>query len=69
MRVLTVSPGVVESTFVPGRGADFNTKAAASTPLKRVGQPDDVAAAIEACATTLRFATGQTFVVDGGRSL
>jgi NAD(P)-dependent dehydrogenase (short-subunit alcohol dehydrogenase family) len=69
VRVLTISPGVVESAFVPGRGADFNAKAAASTPLKRVGQPEDVAAAIEACATTLRFATGQLLVVDGGRSL
>ncbi|MBC8022034.1 MAG: SDR family oxidoreductase [Burkholderiales bacterium] len=69
VRVLTVSPGVVESSFVPGRGSDFHAKAAAATPLKRVGQPDDVAAAIEACATTLRFATGQTFVVDGGRAL
>jgi 3-oxoacyl-[acyl-carrier protein] reductase len=69
VRVLTVSPGVVDSTFVPGRGADFNAKAAAATPLKRVGTPDDVAAAIQACATTLRFATGQVFVVDGGRAL
>lgn len=69
VRILTVSPGVVDSAFVPGRGADFNAKAAASTPLKRVGVPEDVAAAIEACATRLRFATGQTFVVDGGRSL
>ena len=69
VRVLTVSPGVVDSTFVPGRGAEFNQKAATSTPLKRIGRPDDVAAAIEACATTMRFATGQVFVVDGGRSL
>ena len=69
VRVLTVSPGVVESGFVPGRGADFNAKASATTPLKRIGRPDDVAAAIIACATQLRFATGQTFVVDGGRSL
>lgn len=69
IRVLTVSPGVVESGFVPGRGADFNAKAAASTPLRRIGRPEDVAAAIVACATQLRFATGQTFVVDGGRSL
>ncbi|MGZ5045849.1 MAG: SDR family NAD(P)-dependent oxidoreductase [Usitatibacter sp.] len=69
VRVLTVSPGAVDSSFVPGRGADFNAKTAASTPLKRVGLPDDVAAAIEACATTLRFATGQVIVVDGGRAL
>ena len=69
VRVLTVSPGVVESTFVPGRGADFHAKAAAATPLARVGQPEDVAAAIAACATALRFSTGQVIVVDGGRAL
>jgi NAD(P)-dependent dehydrogenase (short-subunit alcohol dehydrogenase family) len=69
VRVMTVSPGVVDSGFVPGRGADFNAKAGAATPLKRIGTPDDVAAAIEACATTLRFATGQVLVVDGGRAL
>jgi NAD(P)-dependent dehydrogenase (short-subunit alcohol dehydrogenase family) len=69
VRLLCVSPGVVASGFVPGRGADFNDKAGAATPLKRVGLPDDTAAAIEACATTLRFATGTRFVIDGGRSL
>ena len=69
VRVLAVSPGVVDSSFVPGRGADFNEKAAATIPLKRIGHVDDTASAIEACATTLRFATGSRFVVDGGRSL
>jgi len=69
VRVLAVSPGVVDSTFVPGRGADFNDKAAATIPLKRIGHVEDIASAIEACATTLRFATGSRFVIDGGRSL
>jgi len=69
VRVIAVSPGVVDSSFVPGRGADFNDKAAATIPLKRIGHVDDTAATIEACATTLRFATGSRFVVDGGRSL
>lgn len=69
VRILSVSPGAVESSFVPGRGADFNAKTAATTPLKRVGLPEDVAAAIEACATTLRFSTGNVVVIDGGRSL
>ena len=69
VRVLAVSPGVVESGFVPGRGADFNDKAAATIPLKRIGSVEDIASAIEACATTLRFATGSRFVIDGGRSL
>ncbi len=69
IRVIAVSPGVVDSAFVPGRGADFNDKAAATIPLKRIGHVEDTASAIEACATTMRFATGSRFVVDGGRSL
>jgi NAD(P)-dependent dehydrogenase (short-subunit alcohol dehydrogenase family) len=69
IRVLNVSPGAVDTTFVPGRGADFNDKVAATTPLRRIGTPDDVASAIEACATHLTFSTGVTIVVDGGRRL
>jgi 3-oxoacyl-[acyl-carrier protein] reductase len=69
IRVLAVSPGVVDTAFVPGRGADFNDKVAAATPLKRVGQPEEIAAAILACATHLTFSTGTTIVVDGGRAL
>jgi 3-oxoacyl-[acyl-carrier protein] reductase len=49
--------------------ADFNDKVAATTPLGRIGTPDDIAAAIEACATHLKFSTGVTIVVDGGRRL
>lgn len=69
IRVLGVSPGVVDTGFVPGRGADFNDKVAATTPLKRIAQPEDIAAGILACATHLGFSTGTTIVVDGGRSL
>jgi 3-oxoacyl-[acyl-carrier protein] reductase len=69
IRVLGVSPGVVETGFVPGRGAEFNAKTAATTPLKRVAQAEDVAAAILACATHLVFSTGSTIIVDGGRAL
>jgi 3-oxoacyl-[acyl-carrier protein] reductase len=69
VRVLAVAPGVVDTDFVPGRGSDFNARTAASTPLKRVATADDIAAAVLACATSLRFATGTTIVVDGGRSL
>jgi uncharacterized protein (DUF849 family) len=49
VRVLAVSPGVVDTAFVPGRGADFNGKVAASTPLKRIGDAQDIAAASTAC--------------------
>jgi len=54
---------------VPGREADFNEKLAATTPLGRIGTPDDIPEAIEACATHLKYSTGMTIVVDGGRGL
>lgn len=69
IRVMNVSPGVVDTAFVPGRDQAWNDKQAAATPLKRIGTSDDIAAAIEACATTLLFATGTTIKVDGGRHL
>ena len=69
VRVLAVAPGVVDTGFVPGRGDDFNTRTAATTPLKRIATAEDIASAILACATQLGFATGTTFVVDGGRAL
>ena len=55
IRVLAVAPGVVDTGFVPGRDADFNDKVAASTPLKRIGTAEDIAAAITACATHARL--------------
>jgi len=69
VRVVGVAPGAVDTTFVPGRGAEFNAKAAAATPLKRIASAKDVAATILACATHMTFVTGTTIRVDGGRSL
>jgi len=69
VRVLAVSPGVVDTSFVAGRDAAFNEKVGATIPLKRVGTADDVASAIVACCTSLRYATGSVFVADGGRHL
>lgn len=69
VRVLAVSPGVVDSGFVPGRDATFNDKVGPTVPLKRVGTADDVAAAVIACCTALRYATGSIIVADGGRHL
>ncbi|RXZ36316.1 SDR family oxidoreductase [Oxalobacteraceae bacterium CAVE-383] len=69
IRVINVSPGVVDTQFVPGRDQAWNAKQASTTPLKRIGTPEDIAAAVEACATTLVFSTGTTIHVDGGRRL
>jgi 3-oxoacyl-[acyl-carrier protein] reductase len=69
IRVLAVSPGVVDTEFVAGRTAETNAKIAAGTPLKRVASTDEVARAVLACATHLTFSTGSIIQVDGGRHL
>jgi 3-oxoacyl-[acyl-carrier protein] reductase len=69
VRVLAVSPGVVDTGFVPNRGADFNQKVAASTPLRRIAIAEDIAAAIAASWTHLGYSTGNVIQVDGGRAL
>lgn len=69
VRVVSVSPGAVESGFVPGRGSEFASQMARTTPLGRIGSATDVAATVEALATSMRFVTGTRIVVDGGRHL
>ncbi|HZZ33579.1 MAG TPA: SDR family oxidoreductase [Phenylobacterium sp.] len=69
IRVLTVSPGVVDTDFVPGRDRAWNEKQASATPLRRLTSPHDVAQAVLACATSLAFSTGSVIQVDGGRHL
>lgn len=68
-RVMSVSPGVVATDFVPGRDAAALEKVAPTIPLKRVATAEDVGRAISACATHLTYSTGSLIVVDGGRAL
>lgn len=69
VRLLCVSPGAVATDFVAGRDQAALEKIAASTPLKKVIQPEDVARAIMACITGLKTSTGVKIVIDGGRFL
>jgi 3-oxoacyl-[acyl-carrier protein] reductase len=69
IRVMTVSPGIVDTQFVPGRDKAWADKQAATTPLRAIASPDDVARAVLACATMLTFSTGSVIQVDGGRHL
>jgi 3-oxoacyl-[acyl-carrier protein] reductase len=67
IRVMTVSPAAVDTAFVPGRTTAMVEKVAASTPLKRVVQADEVAQAIMAAVTHLTSSTGWIIPVDGGK--
>lgn len=67
IRVMTVSPAAVDTAFVPGRTTAMVEKVAATTPLKRVVQADEVAQAVMAAVTHLTSSTGWIIPVDGGK--
>lgn len=69
IRVLGVNPGALATKFVPNAVPGYLDAIARTTPLKRVPTVQDVAATVEACATLLRFTTGITIAVDGGRTV
>ncbi len=69
IRFLCVSPAAVATDFVTGRDRGTLAKAAQSTPLKTIVEPEDIADAILGCVTHLRLSTGTNIVVDGGRHL
>jgi 3-oxoacyl-[acyl-carrier protein] reductase len=49
---------------------DYRKAAAAATPVRRVGQPEDIATtAAFLCSDEASFITGQTLYVDGGAKL
>jgi NAD(P)-dependent dehydrogenase (short-subunit alcohol dehydrogenase family) len=68
IRVNAVAPGVVWTPRVSAfLGEDGRTRNVENTPLRRVAQPADIAAAILFLASDLAgYVTGQTLVVDGG---
>lgn len=69
IRVLSVSPGLVDTDFVKSMDQGWRDEQAARTPLKRLVEPDEVAAAVIAAIDCLTFTTGAIITVDGGRTL
>jgi 3-oxoacyl-[acyl-carrier protein] reductase len=69
VRVMAISPGIVDTCFVPGLTHGFNQLVAKSIPLQRIATAQDVADAVLACATLLRYSTGSFVLTDGGRAL
>ncbi len=69
IRVVAVSPGLSDTEFVKSLDQAWRDEQANRTPLKRLASPDEVADAVLAVATHLRFTTGAIIPVDGGRPL
>ncbi|HUQ27751.1 MAG TPA: pteridine reductase [Usitatibacter sp.] len=70
VRVNGVAPGAI---MWPDAGKHFDPderdRIVATTPLERIGTPDDVAGAVKYLLLDAPFVTGQILSVDGGRSL
>jgi len=69
VRVVSVSPGVVETEFIQALDQSWLKEQERRTPLGRLAAPDEVADAVLAVATSLRYSTGCIIPVDGGRPL
>jgi 3-oxoacyl-[acyl-carrier protein] reductase len=69
IRVLSVSPGLVDTEFVKSLDRKWRDEQAARTPLGRLATPEEVGAAIVAAVRQLTFSTGSILLVDGGRLL
>ena len=70
VRVNCIAPGLVVTDFARALYEDPERRAAreAETPLRRLGQPEDIAgAALLLASPAGAFITGTTIVVDGGR--
>jgi 3-oxoacyl-[acyl-carrier protein] reductase len=68
IRVVSVCPGAVDTEFLDLSNDTYN-RIADATPLKRIATPKDIALAVEAIATLMKFTTGNCFVIDGGKML
>ncbi len=69
IRVNAVAPGAILTEALEVVAADPQIKAAieAGTPLRRLGEPDDIAAAVLYLASDASsYVTGQVLAVDGG---
>ena len=72
VNVNAVGPGIIETPLTRAYMDEFPERveaAIANTPLRRLGQPEDVADVVLFLASdAARFMTGQTVYVDGGIS-
>ncbi len=72
VRVNCIAPGIVRTDFARALWENPQTSRAAiaSTPLGRLGEPDDIAgAAVFLGSPAARFITGETIVIDGGATI
>ena len=69
VRVNCIAPGLIKTDFAKALWEDAEAlkRRNSTTPLRRIGEPDEIAgAAVFLASQAGSFVTGQTIVVDGG---
>lgn len=69
IRVVSVSPGLVDTDFIASLDRSWRDEQASRTPLGQLARPEDVGAAVVTAIDDLQFTTGSILAVDGGRAL
>lgn len=72
VRVNTIAPGIVRTDFARALWEDpiLRAQVEQRSPLRRFGEPDDIAgAAVFLASAAGRFITGQSLVIDGGTTI
>ncbi|MDA1050993.1 MAG: SDR family oxidoreductase [Planctomycetota bacterium] len=70
VRVNCIAPGLVDTEMMHVLPAELIEKAVATTPLRRVGQPEEIAElAGFLLSERSSFMTGQTVIASGGRAI
>jgi 3-oxoacyl-[acyl-carrier protein] reductase len=69
IRVVSLSPGWVQGDYAGNFPQEYIQEQIKRTPLNRLAQAADVAAAVLGIAESFTFSTGCIFPVDGGREL
>ena len=68
VRINAVAPGLIETDMIESLDKTTRKNMIKTTPLKRIGQPKDIAnTVIYLLSEESNFTTGQTLVTDGGR--
>jgi NAD(P)-dependent dehydrogenase (short-subunit alcohol dehydrogenase family) len=69
VRANCIAPGLVKTDFAKALwdNPEILKRSTANAPLRRIGEPDEIAgAAVYLASKAAAFMTGQTIVVDGG---
>lgn len=72
VRVNCIAPGLIRTDFARALWENPETleRSTSGTPLKRIGEPDEIAGcAVFLASPAGSFTTGQNFVIDGGATI